>query len=161
MAKTMTMDFTARIGSGHRDLDADARRRLCRRRAQGNSHRLGDLQSGVDDPQAEGPAGEGIRQGRHQHRLGAVGRLQQGARVPQRRLDRFRLDRGLRGAGCQDQRQSDQVDLCLFAPRMDRAGHDQGFQDQDGRRPQGQARRGDPRHRSAHLPGARAARRRA
>ena len=36
----------------------------------------------------------------------------------------------------------------------------QGFQDRERRRPQGQARRGDPRHRSAHLPGARAARRR-
>ena len=60
----------------------------------------------------------------------------------------------------QDQRQSDQVDLCLFAARMDRAGHDQGFEDRKRRRPQGQARRGDARHRSAHLPGARAARRR-
>ena len=36
----------------------------------------------------------------------------------------------------------------------------QGFQDRHRRRPQGQARRGDARHRSAHLPGARAARRR-
>ena len=62
-------------------------------------------------------------------RLGAVGRFQQGARIPQCRLDRFRIDRGLGGAGRQDQRQPDQVDLCLFAPRMDRAGDGQGFQD--------------------------------
>ncbi len=48
----------------------------------------------------------------------------------------------------------------LFAARMDRAGDDQGLEDFERRRPQGQARRGDPRHRSAHLPGARAARRR-
>ena len=153
-------DFTARSGCDHRGLDLAARRGLCRRRAQGDSHRLGDLQSGVDDPQAKGLAGEGIRQGRHQRRLGAVGRFQQGARIPQRRLDRFRIDRGLGGAGRQDQRQSDQVDLCLFAPRMDRAGDSQGFQDRLRRRSQGQARRGDARHRSAHLPGARAARRR-
>ena len=93
-------------------------------------------------------------------RLGAVGRFQQGAGIPQRRLDRFRLDRGLGGAGRQDQRQPDQVDLRLFAARMDRAGDAQGLQDRDGRRSQGQARRGDARHRSAHLPGARAARRR-
>ena len=48
-------------------------------------------------------------------------------RIPQRRLDRFRLDRGLGRAGRQDQRQSDQVDLRLFAAGMDRAGHAQGF----------------------------------
>ena len=153
-------DFTARLGRADRRRGADARRRLRGRRAQGNSYRLGDLQSGVDDPQAKGVARKGIRQGRHQHRLGAVGRLQQGARVPQRRLDRFRLDRGFRGTGGPDQRQSDQVDLRLFAPGMDRAGDGQGFQDIDGRRPQGQARRGDPRDRSAYLSGARAARRR-
>ena len=57
----------------------------------------------------------------------------------------------------QDQRQSDQVDLCLFASGMDRAGDAQGHGDQQDRGSQGQARRGDPRHRSAHLPGARAA----
>ena len=60
------------------------------------------------------------------HPLGADARLQQGAGIPQRRLDRFRLDRRLGGAGLQDQRQSDQVDLRLFAARMDRAGHAQG-----------------------------------
>ena len=91
------------------------------------------------------------------HPLGADARLQQGARIPQRRLDRLRLDRGLRRAGRQDQRQSDQVDLRLFAAGMDRAGHPQGHDDQQDRGPQGQARRGDARHRSAHLPGARAA----
>ena len=48
-------------------------------------------------------------------------RLQQGARIPQRRLDRFRLDRRRGRAGRQDQRQPDQVDLRLFAARMDRA----------------------------------------
>ena len=92
--------------------------------------------------------------------LGADARLQQGAGISQRRLDRFRLDRRLGGAGRQDQRQPDQVDLRLFAPRMDRAGDAQGHGDHQGRGPQGQARRGDARHRSAHLPGARAARRR-
>ena len=151
-------DFTARHGCGHRSLDLAARRGLCRRCAQGNSHRLGDLQSRVDGPQAKGIAGEGIRQGRHQRRLGAVRRFQQGARIPQRRLDRFRIDRRLGGAGRPDQRQPDQIDLCLFAPRMDRAGDSKGFQDRLRCRSQGQARRGDPRHRSAHLPGACAAR---
>ena len=34
----------------------------------------------------------------------------------------------------EDQRQSDQVDLCLFAPRMDRAGDAQGFNHHQGRR---------------------------
>ena len=77
----------------------------------------------------KGAAGKGIRQGRHQRRLGADGRFQQGAGIPQRRLDRFRLDRRLRGAGRQDQRQSDQVDLCLFAAGMDGAGDQQGFAD--------------------------------
>ena len=57
----------------------------------------------------------------------------------------------------QDQRQSDQVDLRLFAAGMDRAGHAQGHDDQQDRGSQGQARRGDARHRSAHLPGAGAA----
>src|SRR3954469_4122275 len=33
--------------------------------AQGNPHRLGDLQSGVAGAEAEGPSGEGVRQGRH------------------------------------------------------------------------------------------------
>ena len=47
------------------------------------------------------------KEGRHQHRLGAVGGLQQGAGVPQRRFDRFRLDRGLGRVGRQDQRQPD------------------------------------------------------
>ena len=51
-----------------------------------------------------------------------------------RRLDRFRLDRRLGGAGRQDQRQPDQVDLCLFASGMDRARHAQGFQHHQGRR---------------------------
>jgi len=60
---------------------------------------LGDLQSGVDDPQAKGTFGKGIRQGRHRHCLGAVGGLQQGAGISQCRFDRFRLERGLRGAG--------------------------------------------------------------
>ncbi len=46
----------------------------------------------------KGTAGEGIRQGRHRHALGAVARLQQGAGISQRRLDRFRLDCGLGGA---------------------------------------------------------------
>ena len=59
--------------------------------------------------------------------LGADARLEQGAGIPERRLDRLRLDRGLGGAGLEDQRQSDQVDLRLFAPRMDRAGDAQGF----------------------------------
>ena len=44
------------------------------------------------------------------------------------------IDFGLGGAGRQDQRQSDQVDLCLFAPGMDRIGYDQGFQDRNRRR---------------------------
>ena len=104
--------------------------------------------------QGTGLAGEGIRQGRHFDPLGADARLQQGARVPQCRLDRFRFDRGLGGAARQDQRQSDQGDLRLFEAGMDRAGHAQGHQHQDRRRSQGQARRRDPRHRPAHLPGA-------
>ena len=41
-------------------------------------------------------------------------RLQQGAGIPQRRLDRFRLDGRRRRADRQDQRQPDQVDLRLF-----------------------------------------------
>src|ERR1700681_548791 len=49
--------------------------------------------------------------------LGADAGLQQGARIPQCGLDRFRLDRRLGRAPRQDQRQSNQVDLCLFAPR--------------------------------------------
>ena len=85
-------------------------------------------------------------------------RLQRAA-IPQRRLDRLRLDRGLGGAGRQDQRQPDQVDLHLFAAGMDRAGHHQGLQDHQGRGPQGQEGRDGARHRSAHLPGARAAQR--
>src|SRR5689334_6169062 len=32
--------------------------------AQGDPHRLGNLQPGVDGPEAEGAAGEGVRQGR-------------------------------------------------------------------------------------------------
>ena len=44
-----------------------------------------------------------------------------------------------------------------LASGMDRAGDAQGYADQQDRGSQGQARRGDPRHRSAHLPGARAA----
>ena len=71
----------------------------------------------------------------------------------------FGSTRRRRRAGEQDQRQSDQVDLCLFAAGMDRARHPQGHDDQQDRGPQGQARRGHPRHRSAHLPGARAAKR--
>src|SRR5262249_15901750 len=82
------------------------------------------------------------------------------ALVPQCRLDRLRVDRGRRRAGGEDQRQPDQVDLRLFAARVDRAGHPQGHLDQQDRGPQGQARGGDARHRSAHLPGARAAERR-
>jgi len=46
----------------------------------------------------------------------------------QRRIDRFRLDRGLRGPCRQDQWQPDQVDLCLFAPGMDGSGDGQGFE---------------------------------
>ena len=38
-------------------------------------------------------------------------------------IDQFRFDRRLRRARCQDQRQSDQVGLRLFAAGMDRAGH--------------------------------------
>ncbi len=71
--------------------------------------------------------------------------------------DRFRLHRRLRRAARQDQRQSDQGDLCLLQAGMDRAGHAQGYQHQDRRRSQGQARRGHPRHRPAHLPGTRPA----
>ena len=93
-------------------------------------------------------------------RLGADRLVQQRAAVPQCRLDRFRLDRGLRRARRQDQRQPDQVGLCLFPAGMDRAGHRQGQQDHQGRGPQGQEGRDGARHRSAHLPGARAARRR-
>ena len=52
-------------------------------------------------------AGKGIRQGRHRHPLGAVAGLQQGAGIPQRRLDRFRLDRRRRRADRQGQRQPD------------------------------------------------------
>ena len=138
-----------------------ADRELRRRQAQDHQHRLGDLQSRFHAAQGKGPAGEGIRQGRHRHPLGADARLQQGAGIPQRRLDRLRLDRGLGGAARQDQRQSDQVDLRLFAAGMDRAGHHQGFADHQDRGSQGQARRGDARHRPAHLPGARAAEREA
>ena len=54
----------------------------------------------------------------------------------------------------------DQVGLRLFAAGMDRAGHHQGQQDQQGRGPQGQEGRDGARHRPAHLRGARAARRR-
>ena len=153
-------NFTPRDGCDDRGCNLAAGYGLCRRRAQGDSHRLGDLQPGVDGPQAKGIAGKGIRQGRHQRGLGAVGGFQQGARIPQRRLDRFRFDRGLGSAGRQNQRQPDQVDLRLFAPGMDRAGDVKGFKDRLGGRPEGQARRGDARHRPAHLPGSRAARRR-
>ena len=73
------------------------------------------------------------------------------------RFYRFRLDRGLGGAARQDQRQSDQVDLRLFAAGVDCAGHHQGFADRQDRGSQRQAGRGDPRHRPAYLPGARAA----
>jgi len=59
------------------------------------------------------------------------------ARVSQRRIDRFRFHGRLRGAGGQDQRQSDQVDLCVLAARMDRAGDDERFEDIKRRRPQG------------------------
>ena len=152
--------FTPSIARLCRSRRPDAGRpRARRRQARGNPHRLGDLQSGLHGAQGQGPAGKGIRQGRHRHPLGADARLQQGAGIPQCRLDRFRLDRRLRGAARQDQRQSDQVDLRLFAPGMDRAGDAQGHADQQDRGSQGQARRGDPRHRSAHLPGARAAHR--
>ena len=57
----------------------------------------------------------------------------------------------------QDQRQSDQVGLRLFEAGMDGARHDQGLQDHQGRRSQGQEDRDGARHRSAHLHGARAA----
>ena len=90
-------------------------------------------------------------------RLGADQQLEQRAAIPQRRLDRLRLDRRLRRSGRQDQRQSDQVGLRLFAPGMDRAGHHQGQRDQQGRGSQGQEGRDGARHRSAHLHGARAA----
>ena len=63
------------------------------------------------------------RQGRHHGALGADARLQQGAGVPQRRLDRFRLHRRRRRADRADQRQSDQGGLCLFAAGMDGARH--------------------------------------
>ena len=49
-------------------------------------------------------------------------------------LDRLRLDCRFRRAARQDQRQPDQVDLCLLAPRMDRAGDAQGFHHHQGRR---------------------------
>ena len=49
----------------------------------------------------------------------------------------------------------DQVDLRLFAARMDGARHAQGDRHRQGRRSQGQARRRHARHRSAHLPRAR------
>ena len=124
---------------------------------EGNPHRLRHLQPGQPRPQGQGLPREGARQGRHQGPLGAVARLQQGARIPQCRLDRFRLDRRRRRADRQDQRQPDQVDLRLFAPRMDRARDPQGHRHHQGRGPEGQARRRDPRHRSAHLPGARPA----
>ena len=65
----------------------------------------------------KGLPGEGIRQGRHRRALGADGELRERAAVPQRRLDRFRLDRRLRRAGRADQRQSDQVGLRLFEDR--------------------------------------------
>ena len=42
-------------------------------------------------------------------------------------------------------------------PEWTALGHAQGYRDQQNRRPQGQARRGDARHRSAHFPGAGAA----
>jgi hypothetical protein len=43
----------------------------------------------------------------------------------------LRLDRRLGGAGRPDQRQPDQIDLRVFAPRVDGAGDDQRFQDRD------------------------------
>jgi hypothetical protein len=73
-------------------------------------------------------------------------RVQQGARIPQRRVARFRLDRRRGRADRQDQRHSDQIDLCLFAAGMDRARHPQGCADHTDRRPEGQAHRGDARH---------------
>ena len=88
-------------------------------------------------------------------------RLEQRAAIPQRRLDRLRLNRRLGRPGRQDQRQSDQVDLHLFASGMDRAGHRQGQQDHEGRRPEGQEGCDGARHRSAHLHGPCAAGRRA
>ena len=129
--------------------------------AQRDPHRLGHLQPRQHRAEGTGPAGAGIRQRQDRRALGAVTRLQQGAGVPQCGLDRFRLDRRRRGADRQDQRQSDQVGLCVFAPGMDRAGHHEGQPDPGGRRPQGPAHRGDARHRPAHLPGARAGHRRA
>ncbi len=98
------------------------------RAAEGNPRRLGDLQPGLDAAEGERLSGEGIPEGRHHRPLGTDRLLEQRAAIPQRRLDRFRLDRRLRRAGCQDQRQPDQVGLCLFAPGMDRAGRRQGLQ---------------------------------
>jgi len=106
-------------------------------------------------PQGQGPAREGIREGRHQDRwvqtLGsnkALEFLNAGS------ID-FGSTRRLGRAGRQDQRQPDQVDLCLFASRMDRACGAQGsstigkIADLKGKRVAVHAR-----HRSAHLPGA-------
>jgi sulfonate transport system substrate-binding protein len=93
-------------------------------------------------------------------RLGAVGRLQQGARVPQRRFDRFRLHAGSAALVAKINGKPDQVDLRLFAPEWTALVTSKDSKIAKRRRTQGQARRGHPRHRSAHLPGPRAARRR-
>ena len=114
--------------------------------------RLRDLQPGQPRPQGEGHPGARARRRRRLRALGPEPRLQQGAGVPQRRLPRLRLHRRRGGADRQDQRQPDQVRLRLLAAGMDGARHPQGHRHRGGRRPEGQARRGHPRHRPAHLP---------
>ena len=138
--------------------------RACSRRAGGvggraaeDRRRLRLLQSGRPPHEGPGLARAGVRRRQDQDRMGAQRRQQQGARIPQRRQHRFRLLGGLGGVARQGERQSDQGDLHLFEAGMDGARRAQGLADRHGRRSQGQARRCDTRHRSRHLPAARAA----
>ena len=134
------------------------RERLRRRQAEGNPHRLGDLQPGLDGAQGEAAAGKGIRQGRHRHpsgcRRSAPTRRSNSSTparsisarppAPPRSWPRSTAIRSSRSTSIRARSGR------RWSPRKDYADH------QD-RRPQGQARRSDARHRSAHLPGACAA----
>ena len=150
LSRRLTLGIGAALVAGALGLPA-----ACRRSRHGHP-RLGLLQPGQPRAEAGGLARGGAQAGRDRGPLGAEPGLEQGARVPQRRQPRFRLDRGCRGPAGQGQRQPDRDRLDLLQAGMDRAGHPARFRHRQGRGPQGQADRGHQGHRPLHLPAARA-----
>ena len=131
---------------------------LCRRQAQDHQHRLGDLQSGLHGAQGSWAGRKGIRQGRHLRSAGCK------RSAPTRRSSSSTPARSISARPPAPPR-------CSARSTAIRSRRSTSIRSRNGRRwsrarirniktdrrPQGQARRRHPRHRSAHLPGARAA----